>query len=39
MDKDVPAYNQRINGTGLTPLKTTGAPMPPTRTGGRGGGN
>ena len=40
MDKDVPAYNQIISGSGLKPLQTTGAPPPPARTGGRfGGGN
>lgn len=38
MDKDVPAYNQGINGSGLKPLQTTGAPLPPVRTGGRFGG-
>jgi hypothetical protein len=31
MDKDVPAYNQSIEGTELKPLKTTGAPPPPPR--------
>ena len=36
MEKDVPAYNQRISGFGLAPLKTTGAPPPPPRAG-RGG--
>jgi photosystem II stability/assembly factor-like uncharacterized protein len=40
MDKDVPAYNKSIEGTGLKPLATTGAPPPPARQGGRfGGGN
>jgi hypothetical protein len=40
MDKEVPAYNQSITGSGLKPLQTTGAPPPPARTGGRfGGGN
>jgi photosystem II stability/assembly factor-like uncharacterized protein len=40
MEKDVPAYNQVIGGSGLKPLQTTGAPPPPARTGGRfGGGN
>jgi len=34
----VPAFNQQIQGSGLTPLKTTGAPPPPARTGGRFGG-
>ena len=38
MDKDVPAFNQQIQGSGLAPLKTTGAPPPPARTGGRFGG-
>jgi len=38
MEKDVPAYNQSISGSGLSPLKTTGAPPPPPRTGGRFGG-
>jgi photosystem II stability/assembly factor-like uncharacterized protein len=38
MDKDVPAYNQSIAGSGIEPLKTTGAPPPPVRTGGRFGG-
>jgi hypothetical protein len=38
MDKDIPAYNQGITGTGLAPLKTTGAPPAPVRMGGRGGG-
>jgi len=38
MEKDVPAYNQAISGSGLSPLKTTGAPPPPPRTGGRFGG-
>jgi photosystem II stability/assembly factor-like uncharacterized protein len=35
MAREVPAYNERIKGTGLTPLKTTGAPPPPRA--GRGG--
>jgi len=35
MEKEVPAYNQQISGSGLTPLKTSGAPPPPARTGGR----
>jgi hypothetical protein len=40
MDKDVPSYNKSIEGTGLKPLPTTGAPPPPARQGGRfGGGN
>src|SRR5262249_46327809 len=38
MEKDVAAYNQQISGTDLKPLKTTGAPPPPARTGGRFGG-
>jgi len=38
MDRDVPAYNQQITGSGLSPLKTTGAPPPPARQGGRFGG-
>ena len=38
MEKEVPAYNQGIAGSGLDPLKTTGAPPPPARTGGRFGG-
>jgi hypothetical protein len=38
MEKDVPAYNTAIGGSGLAPLKTTGAPPPPARTGGRFGG-
>jgi hypothetical protein len=38
MEKDVPAYNQAIAGSGAEPLKTTGAPPPPARTGGRFGG-
>lgn len=37
MEKDVPAFNQQIQGSGLDPLKTTGAPLPPGR-GGRFGG-
>jgi hypothetical protein len=40
MSRDVPAYNKAIEGTGLKPLATTGAPPPPPRQGGRfGGGN
>jgi hypothetical protein len=39
MDKDIPAYNQSVTGSGVAPLKTTGAPAAPIRTGGRGGGN
>jgi photosystem II stability/assembly factor-like uncharacterized protein len=31
MEKDVPAYNKSIEGTGLKPLPTTGAPPPPPR--------
>jgi len=38
MDRDVPAYNQKISGSGIEPLKTTGAPPPPVRQGGRFGG-
>ncbi len=38
MEKDVPAYNQAIEGSGLAPLKTSGAPLPPPRTAGRFGG-
>jgi len=38
MEKDVPAFNRQIQGSGLDPLKTTGAPPPPARTGGRFGG-
>jgi hypothetical protein len=38
MDKDIPAYNQTAAGSGVAPLKTTGAPPAPARTGGRGGG-
>ncbi len=37
MDKDVPAYNAQIKNAGVKPLETTGAPLPPARTGGRGG--
>jgi photosystem II stability/assembly factor-like uncharacterized protein len=29
MEKDVPAYNNAIAGSGMAPLKTTGAPPPP----------
>jgi len=36
MDKDVPAFNQQISSSGVPPLKTTGAPLPPPRAG-RGG--
>jgi hypothetical protein len=39
MDRDVAAYNKSIAGSDMAPLKTTGAPPPPVRTGGRGGGN
>jgi hypothetical protein len=39
LDKDVAAYNRQVNGMGLKPLPTTGAPPAPARTGGRGGGN
>jgi hypothetical protein len=38
MEKDVPAYNRAISGSGLAPLKTTGAPPPPEFTFGRLGG-
>lgn len=38
MDRDVPAYNQKISSSGLAPLKTTGAPPAPIRQGGRFGG-
>jgi photosystem II stability/assembly factor-like uncharacterized protein len=38
MEKDVPAYNQSIAGSGIAPLQTTGAPPPPPRSGGRFGG-
>jgi photosystem II stability/assembly factor-like uncharacterized protein len=38
MEKDVPAYNAQIKNAGVKPLETTGAPLPPVRTGGRGGG-
>jgi hypothetical protein len=38
MEKDVPAYNQSISGSGLEPLKPTGAPPPPARPAGRFGG-
>ena len=38
MEKDVPVYNQSIAGSGLAPLKTTGAPLAPARGGGRSGG-
>jgi photosystem II stability/assembly factor-like uncharacterized protein len=38
LDKEVGAYNQQVNGMGLKPLPTTGAPPAPVRTGGRGGG-
>jgi hypothetical protein len=38
MDKDVPAYNQSVSASGVAPLKTTGAPPAPIRSG-RGGGN
>ncbi len=38
MEKDVPAFNQTIRDSGIAPLKTTGAPPPPARTGGRFGG-
>jgi len=35
MEKDVPAFNRQIEGSGLAPLKTTGAPPTPPRSGGR----
>ena len=38
MEKDIPAYNAQIKSSGLKALETTGAPLPPPRTGGRGGG-
>ncbi len=38
MDKDIPAYNKSITGSGVAPLKTTGAPPAPAGRGGRGGG-
>jgi len=34
MEKDVPAYNASIASSGIEPLKTTGAPPPPARSGG-----
>jgi photosystem II stability/assembly factor-like uncharacterized protein len=37
MEKDVAAYNQKIAGSGLEPLKTTGAPPPPPPRPGFGG--
>jgi hypothetical protein len=39
MDKDVPAYNQQVGSSGVAPLKTTGAPPAPARTGRGGGGD
>jgi hypothetical protein len=39
MGKDIPAYNQTVSGSGVAPLKTTGAPPAPIRPGGRGGGD
>jgi hypothetical protein len=39
LDKDVAAYNKSVAGSGVPPLPTSGAPAPPVRTGGRGGGN
>ena len=39
MDRDVAAYNKSISGSGLAPLKTTGAPPPAVRAGRGGGGN
>jgi hypothetical protein len=38
MEKDVPSYNNAVSGSGVAPLKTTGAPPPPIRQGGRFGG-
>jgi photosystem II stability/assembly factor-like uncharacterized protein len=38
MEKDVPEYNKSIQGTGLKPLPTTGAPPPPPRPANRFGG-
>ena len=38
MEKDVPAYNSTLAGSGVAPLKTTGAPPAPIRAGGRFGG-
>jgi hypothetical protein len=38
MTTDVPAYNRAIEGSGLKPLKTDGAPPPPERAPGRFGG-
>src|SRR5262245_13486843 len=38
MEKDVPAYNKAVQGTGLKPLATTGAPAPPPRQPNRFGG-
>jgi photosystem II stability/assembly factor-like uncharacterized protein len=38
MEKDVPAYNNALTGSGVAPLKTTGAPPPPVRAAGRFGG-
>ena len=31
METEVPAYNKTIDGSGIAPLKTTGAPLPPQR--------
>ena len=39
LEVDVPAYNQSISGSGMAPLKTTGAPPAPARQGGRFGGD
>jgi photosystem II stability/assembly factor-like uncharacterized protein len=38
MEKDVPAYNKQVEGSGIAPLKTTGAPAPPAPQRGRFGG-
>ena len=37
MEKDVPAFNKQIEGSGLAPLKTTGAPPPPAQRARSGG--
>jgi len=39
IDKEIPAYNQSVGGSGVAPLKTTGAPPAPIRPGRGGGGN
>jgi photosystem II stability/assembly factor-like uncharacterized protein len=33
MNRDVPAYNQSVAASGVTPLRTTGAPPPPAHAG------